>query len=293
LHERLSGRLSEDEFERYADDAVRLAVAAQERAGADVVTDGKQRRDSYASFVATRLDHCQLIPITDLLPYVTDPATFAGNLKSLDVPAERFRHPAVFGKLGRSRPLAGHELTFARAISTRPIKVALPGPYLLTRTMWLECVSDKAYPDRESLAADIVRILRAEAEYLIAGGAAIVQFDEPVLTEVVFARAAGDGASCAGRSARAASRPRNFALPANCFAAYSPTYRGSEQRSTYAAATGRGMRRSPSAARTPHSCPSWLLCPSVCTSWNSLLRGPANSTHSPNFRPTGASASGS
>ncbi|HYH66169.1 MAG TPA: 5-methyltetrahydropteroyltriglutamate--homocysteine methyltransferase [Urbifossiella sp.] len=192
LHERLSGRLSEDEFERYADDAVRLAVAAQERAGVDVVTDGEQRRDSYASFVAARLDNCQLIPVTDLLPYVADPAAFADELKALDVPAEQFRHPAVLGRLGRSRPLAGHELAFARTVTTRPVKVALPGPYLLTRTMWLDCVTDKAYPDREALAADVVRVLREEAERLIAGGAAIVQFDEPVLTEVVFDRAAGD-----------------------------------------------------------------------------------------------------
>lgn len=73
-----------------------------------------------------------------------------------------------------------------------PVKVALPVPYLLTRTIWLDCVSDKAYSDRESLAADVVRVLKEEAEQLIAGGAAIVQFDEPVLTEVVFERVVGD-----------------------------------------------------------------------------------------------------
>jgi 5-methyltetrahydropteroyltriglutamate--homocysteine methyltransferase len=40
--------------------------------------------------------------------------------------------------------------------------VALPGPYLLTRTMWMECISDSVYADREELAADIVRVLREE-----------------------------------------------------------------------------------------------------------------------------------
>lgn len=188
LHERLAGRLPEDEFQQYADDAVRLAVAAQERAGVDVVTDGEQRRDNYASFVATRLDNCQLIPITDLLPYVTDPEHFAEELRALDVPADKVRHPAVFGRLARSRPLAGHELSFACGVTPKPIKVALPGPYLLTRTMWLECVSDKAYPDRESLARDVVSVLRAEASALLTAGAVVVQFDEPVLTEVVFGR---------------------------------------------------------------------------------------------------------
>ncbi len=188
LHERLSGRLSDDEFQRYADDAVQLAVAAQERAGVDVVTDGEQRRDNYASFVGARLDNCQLIPLSDLLPYVTDPNHFAEELRALDIPAAEVRHPAVFGKLKRSRPLAVHELQRVQRFTSRPVKIALPGPYLLTRTMWLECVADKAYPDREELAVDIVRVLREELEELLTAGAALVQFDEPVLTEVVFAR---------------------------------------------------------------------------------------------------------
>jgi len=192
LHERLAGRLGEAEFEQYADDAVRLAVSAQERAGVDVVTDGEQRRDNYASFVAARLANCQLVPVTDLLPYVSNPDSFAEELKALDVPAERFRHPAVFGPLARNGALTGSELPFARSVSPKPVKVALPGPYLLTRTMWLDCVSDKAYATREALAADVVRVLREEAEHLLAGGAALVQFDEPVLTEVVFARPGGD-----------------------------------------------------------------------------------------------------
>jgi 5-methyltetrahydropteroyltriglutamate--homocysteine methyltransferase len=188
LHERLSGRLADEEFQQYADDAVRLAVAAQERAGVDVVTDGEQRRDSYASFVGGRLDNCQLIPITDLLPYVTDPEHFAEELRALDVPAEEVRHPAVFGRLNRSRPLAVHELERVWRFTALPVKVALPGPYLLTRTMWLECVADRAYPNREELAGDVVRVLREELAELLAAGAALVQFDEPVLTEVVFAR---------------------------------------------------------------------------------------------------------
>jgi len=193
LHDHLSGRLGEEEFQQYADDAVRLAVAAQERAGVDVVTDGEQRRDSYASFVGGRLDNCQLIPVTDLLAYVDDPDKFAEELRALDVPADQVRHPAVFGRIGRSRPLAAHELARIRGMTSKPVKVALPGPYLLTRTMWLECVSDKAYPNRDALAEDLVRVLREEAQALLDGGAQIVQFDEPVLTEVVFSRPSATG----------------------------------------------------------------------------------------------------
>jgi 5-methyltetrahydropteroyltriglutamate--homocysteine methyltransferase len=189
LHDHVTGRLAEDAFQETANDAVRLAVAAQVRAGVDLVTDGEQRRDAYASFVGGRLASCQLIPLTDLLPLVDDPDHFRAELESLDVPAGDVRHPAVFGRLARTQPIAGHELAFARSITDRPVKVALPGPYLLARTMWLECVSDRAYASREELAGDLVAVLREEMKALLAGGASIVQLDEPVLSEVVFGAA--------------------------------------------------------------------------------------------------------
>src|SRR5438034_1514018 len=186
IHDRMEGRLPEEDFTATAEDATRLAVAAQLRAGVDVVTDGEQRRDNYASFVGARLDNCQLIPLTDLLPLVDDPAKFEREMQSLDVPASDVRHPALFGPLGRSRPLAGHELDFVRSLTDAPVKVALPGPYLLTRTMWMECISDRAYRSREHLAEDVVRVVREELHALLAAGAALVQLDEPVLSEVVF-----------------------------------------------------------------------------------------------------------
>jgi 5-methyltetrahydropteroyltriglutamate--homocysteine methyltransferase len=186
IHEHLEGRLADADFEATGDDAVRLAVDAQLRARVDVLTDGEQRRDNYASFVGGRLDNCQLIPLTDLLPLVDDPEKFEREMRSLDVPASEVRHPALFGPLGRSQPLAGHEHAFVRALTDRPVKVALPGPYLLTRLMWLECVSDRVYRSREHLAEDIVRVLREEIHFLLAAGVALVQLDEPVLAEVVF-----------------------------------------------------------------------------------------------------------
>jgi 5-methyltetrahydropteroyltriglutamate--homocysteine methyltransferase len=101
------------------------------------------------------------------------------------------RHPAVFGPLGRSRPIAAHEAVFLRTLTDRPIKIALPGPYLLARTMWMECISDNAYSSREHIAQDIVRVLREELAELLAAGVSMVQFDEPVLSEVVFSGAKG------------------------------------------------------------------------------------------------------
>lgn len=192
MHDRLEGRLSDEEFRATADDAVRFCIDAQVRAGVDVLTDGEQRRDNYASFVGGLLDNCQLIPLSDLTSMVDDAEKFRRELRALDVPAGEVRHPVVYGRLGRSRPLAVHEYEYARMYSDRPVKVGLPGPYLLTRTMWLDCLTDRPYETRDELARDVVRVLREETHFLLASGVALVQFDEPVLTEVVHGNH-GDG----------------------------------------------------------------------------------------------------
>jgi 5-methyltetrahydropteroyltriglutamate--homocysteine methyltransferase len=65
-------------------------------------------------------------------------------------------------------------MDFVKTLTNEPVKIALPGPYLLTRTMWLECVSDRAYANRDALATDIVRVLREELASLLAAGVALV-----------------------------------------------------------------------------------------------------------------------
>ena len=212
VHEHMEGRLDEASFQSTADDAVRLAVGAQIRAGTDVVSDGEQRRDSYSSFVASRLDNCQLIPLTDLLPLVDDPEEFERELRALDVPAGDVRHPALFGPLGRSRGIAVHEAEFVRTLTDLPVKVALPGPYLLTRTMWMECISDRAYANREALAIDIVRVLREEIACLLAVGTALIQLDEPVLSEVVFSGPANQRSFMCGALSAKSDSPVELAF---------------------------------------------------------------------------------
>src|SRR5262249_45887015 len=55
IHDHIEGRLSEEEFTSTAEDATRLAVAAQARADVDVLTDGEQRRGNHARLVGARL----------------------------------------------------------------------------------------------------------------------------------------------------------------------------------------------------------------------------------------------
>ena len=113
-------------------------------------------------------------------------------------------NPTVVGKVQRRRPLVLGDYHFLREHTRKPVKVTLPGPYLLSRSTWVKGLSETTYPDGDSLADDIVAVLREEFKDLAAAGADIVQFDEPVLTEILLAgKSATRTFMCAALSAAA------------------------------------------------------------------------------------------
>ena len=187
LRDKQQGRMTDAEFQRLADDEVRNCLACQEEAGVELVTDGEQRRDSFYSFITDKLDGTRLWSLAELLERMDDKAEFEELLHTLDVPASAIRNPTCVGKLERREPLAVDEVRFLREHTDKPIKATLPGPYLLTRSMWIGRISrGEAYEDKTEMADDVVRILRDELVELRDAGAAFVQFDEPVLTEVIL-----------------------------------------------------------------------------------------------------------
>ena len=124
--------------------------------------------------------------LAELMNHVQDKESFDAILRSMDAPAFAIHNTTVVDKVTRREPLALDEYLFLKEHTDRPIKIALPGPYLLTRSMWVKGVSDTAYPTMVSLAADLVSILREELIALRDAGCEFVQFDEPVLTDVMF-----------------------------------------------------------------------------------------------------------
>lgn len=189
LRDHRAGRITEDEFYQITNKSSLEIIKAQEEAGVDVITDGEQRRDNFISFVAEKIGNVKMLSVSELLDYVEDKSSFEEILGSLDVPAYSLTNPAAYGKIYRKSPIALNEYLFMKDHTQKKIKVALPGPYLLSRSMWIEGLSEEAYPSREDLAEDIVKVLREEMEELIEAGVSIIQLDEPVLTEVVFTRA--------------------------------------------------------------------------------------------------------
>lgn len=129
-----SGEITSSEFGAVADQEVIAALRAQEDAGVDIVTDGEQRRDNFYSFVVDKLSGMQLMKVSELLDYAKDRARMEEVLRALDVPAFAIKSPIVVGKLHKRDGLALDELAFMKKHTDRPIKIPLPGPYMLTRS---------------------------------------------------------------------------------------------------------------------------------------------------------------
>lgn len=185
LREKRMGRLSGEEFHALADEEIRRCVEIQEEAGVDILVDGELRRDNFYSFVTDKLEGTRLMSLAEMLDTVEDKAAFEEMLQTLDAPAFAIRNPTCVGKLKRREPLAAGELRYLKTLTEKPVKVTLPGPYLLTRAMWVTAHSREAYGDKPVMAEDVITILREELEDLCEAGADLVQFDEPVLTEIV------------------------------------------------------------------------------------------------------------
>lgn len=197
-----SGRSSRDDFDRLADREVEKLVRLQEDIGVDIITDGELRRDNFYSFVSEKLEGVQLMTLSEMMEYVEDKEGFEELLLRLDVPSFAIRNPTCIGQIAVREPLACDDFQFVRSISDRAVKVTLPGPYILTRALWVPEVTQTVYPDKEALGDVVVEILANELQCLADLGADFVQFDEPVLTELVFTQGKTRTFMCAALASR-------------------------------------------------------------------------------------------
>ena len=175
-------RVDEAWLEEAQDDATRLAVRDMEEAGIDVVTDGEIRRESYSNYFANALEGLDL----------DEPGT------ALDRTGHPNPVPRVVGQIRRARPVQVRDVEFLRALTGRPIRVTVPGPF----TMSQQAQNDH-YPDLRSLALAYAAAVNEELRDLVAAGADVVQIDEPYLQarpdDARRLRARGDRTRIRGR----------------------------------------------------------------------------------------------
>ncbi len=140
-------------------DATLLWLKAQEDAGIDIVTDGEQSRQHFVHGFLEQVegidfDHKVKIGIRNnrydaMVPVVTGPLRLKGRVHQTEV-------------------------QFARAHTSKKLKITLPGPITIVDT-----IADQHYGDKVKLAMAFADLLNQEARALQADGVDVIQFDEP------------------------------------------------------------------------------------------------------------------
>jgi 5-methyltetrahydropteroyltriglutamate--homocysteine methyltransferase len=166
-----AGELSRAAFKEVEDRAVDEALALQENAGLDVVTDGEMRRLSFQSQVPAGIDG---FGDWDLDAFLW------GEWHSDELGDLTIERPpiAVVEPLRRRRSLLAEEFAYARGRTDRVLKVTLPSPSLFANFYDPER-SREAYPTLEAFLGALAEILREEVEELVELGATYIQLDAP------------------------------------------------------------------------------------------------------------------
>ncbi|HEX6385985.1 MAG TPA: cobalamin-independent methionine synthase II family protein [Anaerolineae bacterium] len=168
-----AGRISQAEFKAVEDWAVDQAIALQEEAGLQVVTDGEMRRLSFQSQLP---DAVEGFGEWDMDAFLW--GEWHGDESVGDWNRQRPKTLGVTGKLRRKRHLSSEEFTYLRARTGRIPKITLPSPSLWAN-FWSAEHSTAVYPTLDSFLADVVDVLREEVAELVRLGATYIQLDAP------------------------------------------------------------------------------------------------------------------
>ena len=160
------GRLLPEELRAAEDDAIRDALRHQGDTGIGIYTDGEMRRSSWLSDMAEAVDG-----------FV--PGSVELNWKGPGGKIEASAAQVAGGRLSKRRKLTGHELLFLKTSTAWPFKITLPAASNFMVSSYKEHITDKFYPRREDLLADIASIIQDEVAWLQAEGVPYIQLDAP------------------------------------------------------------------------------------------------------------------
>lgn len=143
------------------DDAVRLAIYDQERAGLDLIADGEVRRLNFARHFAVGwqgVDALNMVKLTNQRRGVTT------------------EYPRVIGPIELKQPRVLGDLRFLKAATARPVKMTVVGPLTAARRL-----VDEYYKDEKALLLACADAINAELRALQSEGCDLLQLDEPVI----------------------------------------------------------------------------------------------------------------
>jgi 5-methyltetrahydropteroyltriglutamate--homocysteine methyltransferase len=191
-----AGSISREKLAEVEDASIKKAIALQEAAGLQSVTDGEFRRAFWHVDFLTGFDGIAATQGQYALKFHGE-----GGAES-----ETRSMMVVNGKVRRSRPIAVQSFGFLKNNTKRTAKLCIPAPTYLHMRGGRKVVNEKAYPDVEEFWRDIALAYRQEIAELAKAGLEYLQIDDVsfacLCDEGIRAQVRRDGEDPAGLPAR-------------------------------------------------------------------------------------------
>jgi 5-methyltetrahydropteroyltriglutamate--homocysteine methyltransferase len=163
-----NGKIPREKLKAAEDQAIRKAVALQEAAGLQSVTDGEFRRAFWHVDFLTGFDGIVATQGQYALKFHGE-----GGAES-----ETRSMMVVTGKVKRSKPVMVSHFEFLKKSTSRTAKLCIPAPTYLHMRGGRRVVNAEAYPDVEEFWSDITLAYRQEIAALAAAGLEYLQIDD-------------------------------------------------------------------------------------------------------------------
>ena len=140
--------------------ATKEAIKDQIECGIDIVTDGEMRRENYIHY------HCRHLSGFNFNK-LTKKVARTGNYECW--------LPTVINKIEAKESFLVHDWNEAQKLSSRPVKVTIPGPMTITDT-----VANEYYTSNKQMGQDLASAINIEIKRLVDSGCKYIQVDEPL-----------------------------------------------------------------------------------------------------------------
>ncbi len=164
------GEVSDERLNEIEDEAILRVLKLQRDSGIDVATDGEYRRLSWLSNLPDATDGLTRSDEPGFPPFWHGPGEEVANA---EMPVKTI---ICTGKLKARQRLCGHETPYLAKHAGMPFKTSIAAPTMHLH-LYVEGVSDKAYPDIQEYVDDIVRIYQDEVDALLKDGLRYFQLD--------------------------------------------------------------------------------------------------------------------
>lgn len=176
MYDHLWWRPEPEVLQSAKEDAARLSIYDQERAGLNILTDGEAQRENYATHFAGRLGGVDAVQLGNALLSTREIPTIQLKGDNPDAKVEvSIPVPRIVEKITWPGPMSLDAVKFLKQHTAKPVKANVVGA--LTAAFYLK---DEHYHDDRAEALDLAAALNEELRAIDTEGVDLLQIDEPV-----------------------------------------------------------------------------------------------------------------